>query len=132
MTAEHKDIIQSKFDQLVKLSAEAVMDYLVSRGVMDLEEMSNISTKDTREQKARGLITLLVRKNDDVFYFLIEALKESSKPGSDLANILESAGRLIYQIGKCSFIWKKMKVMARFLSHVKKRRVCQFFIDLHQ
>ena len=92
MTTKHEKIIKSHYAKLVSLSADRVMDYLVSKEIIDFEDLEDVNSKETSTQKARALLMLLVKRQDRGFYFLIEALRESGNV--DLARILERAGRL--------------------------------------
>lgn len=93
MTEKHKTIIKSHLEQLENLNAECVMKSCVAKDIITLDEREGINKENaTSTRKASALLTLLVRKQDQAFYVLMDALKDCASP--ELARILERAGRL--------------------------------------
>ena len=93
MTKKHKDIIKSKYEELVNLNADRVMVTLIAQEIITFEDQDDINSEKTRTKKAETLLALLRKKEDRAYYVLINALEKSGSP--DLAGILEMAGRMV-------------------------------------
>ena len=91
MTEKHKTIIRKQLEQLVNLSAENIVTKLVSEDIITVDDMEAILVgHTTHTDKARALLMLLLKKEDQAFYVLIIALRD--KTMRHLARLLEDAG----------------------------------------
>ena len=93
MTGKHKNIITSKYEELVNLNADRVMVTLIAQKMITFEDQDDVNSEKTRTNKAVALLALLRRKEDRAFYVLIDALEKSGS--RDLARILEVAGGIV-------------------------------------
>ena len=62
MTKKHKDIIKSKYEELVNLNADRVMVTLIAQEIITFEDQDDINSEKTRTKKAEALLALLRKK----------------------------------------------------------------------
>ena len=80
MAEKHKNIITSKYEELVNLNADRVMVTLIAQGMITFEDQDDINSEKTRTKKVETLLALLLNKQDHAYHVLIDALKNSGSP----------------------------------------------------
>lgn len=92
MTEKHQEIIRYNWETLVtNLTPEDPLNKLVAKNIISVQEQEELLKHQvTSHERARALLRLLLKRQDEAFGVLIEACKEYNMP--HLAKLLEDAG----------------------------------------
>ena len=81
MSDEHREILSAKIDELVKFTdtENNMLDRLISRLVIAINESEQIRSVTDQEAMARKLVEILLRKSDDAYQEFIASLRETGQ-----------------------------------------------------
>ncbi|XP_069696583.1 apoptotic protease-activating factor 1-like isoform X2 [Periplaneta americana] len=82
------------------VDVEDVFNYLISKGVLSVEDMELIKAEKTRKDRARHLLDILLGKNGSAFEHFVESLK---KTYPWLSKQIEAEGPQSYQVEEKSY-----------------------------
>lgn len=92
MTDKHKQCITDNFDRLTgSLTVDVLLDGLFAGGIISPSEREELQKGDVKSKRAGNLLSLLLTRQDEAFYVLVNKCKDSCQ--AHLASLLEAAGK---------------------------------------
>lgn len=111
MQKQYRKIIQTHVQVLVEnVERNAMMEYLREKGIISVEDMEAIRSKDTSEKKNEALLLQLEKKGSEAFKRFFEGLQKNRpflaellvEKGKSLSRLISKV-RNIYNVYTCIF-----------------------------
>ena len=128
MQKQHRKIIQTHFQILVeKVEPNAMMEYLHEKGIISVEDMEVIRSKDTSEKINETLLLQLERKGSDAFKRFFEGLQKNQPSlAEDLLKKGKSPSRRISKIRNIYNVYTCIFTLNRFHKCVCSTSPCSW------